>query len=204
VLTLLAALATAADLKIDKLLEPEACDQKTKTGDMLTMHYTGTLEDGTKFDSSHDRDQPFTFQLGVGQVIKGWDQGLVDMCVGEKRKLTIPPELAYGERGAGSVIPGGATLTFEVELMHIGDSAPTTNVFKEIDADANKMLSREEVSEYLKKQMVAAGEGDASDEVKQMLEDHDKLVEEIFQHEDKDKNGFISHEEFSGPKHDEL
>lgn len=199
------ALASAGELKVDVVYNPEVCDKKSKTGDMLTMHYTGTLQDGTKFDSSHDREQPFTFQLGVGQVIKGWDQGLENMCVGEKRKLTIPPELAYGDRGAGNVIPGGATLTFEVELINIGDQAPTTNVFKEIDADADKMLSREEVSEYLKKQMVAASEGgEASEEVKQMLEEHDKLVEEIFQHEDKDKNGFISHEEFSGPKHDEL
>ncbi|XP_066905419.1 uncharacterized protein Fkbp14 [Halyomorpha halys] len=196
---------SAGELKVDVVYNPEVCDKKSKTGDMLTMHYTGTLQDGTKFDSSHDREQPFTFQLGVGQVIKGWDQGLENMCVGEKRKLTIPPELAYGDRGAGNVIPGGATLNFEVELINIGDQAPTTNVFKEIDADADKMLSREEVSEYLKKQMVAASEGgEASEEVKQMLEEHDKLVEEIFQHEDKDKNGFISHEEFSGPKHDEL
>lgn len=95
-------------------------------------------------------------------------------------------------------------MTFAVELINIADAPPTTNVFKEIDADSDKMLSREEVSEYLKKQMIAAGEGEAADEVKQMLADHDKLVEEIFQHEDKDKNGFISHEEFSGPKHDEL
>ncbi|XP_065162123.1 FK506-binding protein 2 isoform X2 [Atheta coriaria] len=192
------------ELKIDVVSVPEGCEVKSKNGDMLTMHYTGTLTDGTKFDSSFDRDQPFTFQLGVGQVIKGWDQGLTNMCVGEKRKLVIPPSLGYGDRGAGSVIPGGATLHFEVELINIGDSAPATNVFKEIDLDKNNMLSREEVSDYLKKQMVAA-EGDVqSEEVKNMLADHDKLVEEIFQHEDKDKNGFISHDEFSGPKHDEL
>lgn len=189
-------------LKIDVLSKPELCDVKTKNGDMLTMHYTGTLADGTKFDSSLDRDQPFSFKLGVGQVIKGWDEGLLDMCVGEKRKLVIPPSLGYGDRGAGNVIPGGATLTFEVELINIGNTPKETNVFKEIDSNADKQLSREEVSEYLKKQMVAA-EGE-TDEVKKMLQEHDKLVEEIFQHEDKDRNGFISHDEFSGPKHDEL
>ncbi|XP_018566457.1 FK506-binding protein 2 isoform X2 [Anoplophora glabripennis] len=192
------------ELKTDVVYKPEGCENKSKNGDMLTMHYTGTLQDGTKFDSSLDRDQPFTFQLGVGQVIKGWDQGLLDMCVGEKRKLIIPPSLGYGDRGAGNVIPGGATLHFDVELINIGDSAPTTNVFKEIDADKDNQLSREEVSEYLKKQMVAAEGESPSEEVKNMLADHDKLVEEIFQHEDKDKNGFISHDEFSGPKHDEL
>ncbi|XP_076664931.1 peptidyl-prolyl cis-trans isomerase Fkb14 isoform X2 [Andrena cerasifolii] len=193
-------------LKVEKLYVPEVCDAKSKIGDQLTMHYTGTLQDGTKFDSSLDRDQPFAFQLGVGQVIKGWDQGLVDMCVGEKRKLTIPPELGYGEKGAGNVIPGGATLLFDVELINISDSPPTANVFKEIDSDHDNQLSREEVSEYLRKQMIEAEQGSAgeNDEVKKMLADHDKLVEEIFQHEDKDKNGFISHDEFSGPKHDEL
>ncbi|XP_049785428.1 FK506-binding protein 2 isoform X2 [Schistocerca cancellata] len=196
--------AKESDFKVEKLFVPDECTEKSKTGDMLTMHYLGTLDDGKKFDSSHDRDQPFSFQLGVGQVIKGWDQGLVDMCVGERRRLVIPPELAYGDRGAGAVIPGGATLTFEVELLSIGDSPPPVNVFKEIDADKDQNLSRDEVSEYLKKQMVAAEEGGDSEEVKRMLEDHDKLVDEIFQHEDKDKNGLISHDEFSGPKHDEL
>ncbi|XP_044757518.1 FK506-binding protein 2-like isoform X2 [Coccinella septempunctata] len=189
-------------LKIDVISKPEVCDVKSKNGDMLTMHYTGTLTDGTKFDSSFDRDQPFSFKLGVGQVIKGWDQGLLDMCVGEKRKLTIPPSLGYGDRGAGNVIPAGATLMFEVELINIGDAPPPTNVFKEIDSNNDKQLSREEVSEYLKKQM--AGGEEQNEDIKKMMADHDKLVEEIFQHEDKDKNGFISHSEFSGPKHDEL
>ncbi|KAL4717836.1 hypothetical protein ACJJTC_000985 [Scirpophaga incertulas] len=192
------------ELKVDVVSVPEDCATKSKHGDMLTMHYTGTLDDGHKFDSSYDRDQPFSFQIGVGQVIKGWDQGLLDMCVGEKRKLTIPSSLGYGERGAGNVIPPHATLHFDVELINIGDSPPTTNVFKEIDADKDNMLSREEVSEYLKKQMVPPDGAEMSEDIKQMLEGHDKLVEEIFQHEDKDKNGFISHEEFSGPKHDEL
>jgi len=102
------------------------------------------------FSFSHDRDQPFNFQLGTGQVIKGWDQGLVDMCVGEVRKLTIPPELGYGERGAGNVIPGGATLHFNVELISIGDAPPSTNVFKEIDSNGDKQLSREEVRVHRK------------------------------------------------------
>jgi FK506-binding protein 14 len=192
-----------SNFKVDVISVPEGCTEKSKLSDMLTMHYTGTLTDGTKFDSSFDRDQPFTFQLGAGQVIKGWDQGLLDMCVGEKRKLTIPPELGYGDRGAGNVIPGGATLIFEVELINIGDSPPTTNVFKEIDDNKDNQLSREEISEYLKKQMTAV-EGEKSEDIQNMLKEHDKLVEEIFQHEDKDKNGYISHDEFSGPKHDEL
>ncbi len=106
------------DLKIEVLKEGTG-DRVTKKGDTLEMHYTGTLLDGTKFDSSVDRDTPFTFTLGEGQVIQGWDEGLVGMKVGEKRKLTIPADMAYGSQGAGGVIPPNATLVFETELLSI-------------------------------------------------------------------------------------
>merc|ERR1711972_25713 len=153
---------TESGLKVEYISKPDTCDKVARNGDMLPMHYVGTLESGAKFDSSYDRSEPFKFQIGVGQVIKGWEEGVLGMCVGEKRKL--------------------------------------------IDIDADNALSRDEISSYLKQQvetMQNAG-GEQGEEARKMMEDQDKLVEEIFAHEDKDKDGLISHEEFSGPKHDEL
>lgn len=93
--------------------------EEAKVGDMVKVHYTGTLTNGTKFDSSHDRNEPFSFRIGGGEVIKGWDQGVPGMKVGGKRKLTIGYALAYGETGHPPTIPGKATLVFEIELLEI-------------------------------------------------------------------------------------
>jgi FKBP-type peptidyl-prolyl cis-trans isomerase FkpA len=92
---------------------------EAKAGQLVDVHYTGWLTNGTQFDSSVDRGKPFSFKLGAGQVIQGWDQGVAGMKVGGKRKLTIPPALGYGARGAGGVIPPNSTLVFDVELLGV-------------------------------------------------------------------------------------
>jgi len=124
----MAALALANDfedvkdgkLKIGVKYRPENCARKTEPGDTIRVHYTGTLaSNGEKFDSSRDRGDPFKFTLGKGSVIKGWDQGLLGMCVGEKRTLTIPPNLGYGARGSPPKIPANSVLKFDCELIAI-------------------------------------------------------------------------------------
>lgn len=109
---------TASGLRYQDLVVGDGVT--AQSGDSVSVHYTGWLTDGTKFDSSIDRGTPFEFRLGVGSVIAGWDEGVADMRVGGTRKLVIPPDLGYGDQGAGGgLIPGGATLVFDVELLEV-------------------------------------------------------------------------------------
>lgn len=185
--------ALAADLVIDQYEGPTECedDQKVKSGDHLSMHYTGTIDEssltgekGKKFDSSRDRGDTFDFQIGQGRVIKGWDQGIVGLCKGAKVNLVIPPELGYGESGAGADIPGGATLKFDVEVVDITEGPPPPpNYFEKIDTDGDGYLSEEEITAFFK----TMGR---------------EVPEELWETEDKDNDRRISWEEFSGPKGD--
>lgn len=115
---------TPSGLSWIQLQAPKDASKKPQKGNTVTVHYTGWLYDenapdkkGKKFDSSFDRNQPFSFTIGIGQVIKGWDEGVAAMAVGEKQRLIIPAELGYGSRGAGAIIPANATLVFDVELI---------------------------------------------------------------------------------------
>lgn len=116
--------AMITDSGLEITMIEEGTGETPAAGDIVVVHYTGTLEDGTKFDSSYDRGEPIAFALGQGRVIPGWDEGIALLSVGSKAQLVIPPQLAYGDQGAGGVIPPGATLRFDVELVEIRPGAP--------------------------------------------------------------------------------
>ncbi|KAL8160598.1 hypothetical protein V2J09_002135 [Rumex salicifolius] len=124
--------ADVKELMIGVKHKPASCDIKAHKGDRVKVHYRGQLTDGTVFDSSFERGDPIEFVLGNGQVIKGWDQGLLGMCVGEKRKLKIPAKLGYGEQGSPPTIPGGATLIFDTELVSV-NGKPSTGEEEPLD-----------------------------------------------------------------------
>ena len=113
----MASIKTSSGLTIEDLVVGNG--DAASAGQRVSVHYTGWTTDGKKFDSSKDRGQPFSFSLGEGEVIRGWDEGVAGMKVGGKRKLTVPPELGYGTRGAGKIIPPNSTLLFEVELLAV-------------------------------------------------------------------------------------
>jgi peptidylprolyl isomerase len=120
-----ASLSTTTPSGLTYIITRHGTGQQLKAGDTVSVHYTGLLTNGTKFDSSLDRNQPFEFRLGIGQVIKGWDEGIVRLRVGDQATLIIPPQLGYGAKGAGDVIPPAATLIFIVEVVGV-KAAPAT------------------------------------------------------------------------------
>ncbi|KAJ8290686.1 hypothetical protein GJAV_G00016320 [Gymnothorax javanicus] len=186
------------EVKIQVLQKPFLCQRKAKYGDMLLVHYEGFLEsDGTMFHSSriHGDKNPVWFTLGNREVIKGWDKGLQSMCAGERRKLTVPPALAYGKEGKGK-IPAESTLIFDIEILEIRNGPRSHETFKEMDLNDDWKLSKQEVKEYLRKEFEKHGYSGNDTH-------HDDMIEDIFKHEDEDEDGFISAREFTF-QHDEL
>lgn len=186
------------EVEIEVIHKPLMCYRKAKYGDMLLVHHEGFLEsNGTMFYSSriHGDKNPVWFTLGIREVIRGWDKGMKDMCTGEKRKLTIPPSLAYGKEGKGK-IPPSSTLIFEVELVEIRDGPRSHDSFQKMDLNNDWKLCRQEVKEYLRKEFEKHGYSPNDT-------DHEVMVDDIFKNEDEDKDGFISTREFTY-QHDEL
>ena len=153
-------MADTSDLKIE--ITQKGSGTEAANGMSVSVHYTGKLTDGTKFDSSLDRGTPFTFTLGQGSVIKGWDQGVLGMMVGEKRTLTIPSELGYGSAGAGASIPPNATLVFDIELLDVqipvvlGQSSPTE--FIELQKDGYIVIDIRREEEWIETGIIEGAE----------------------------------------------
>ncbi|XP_015226196.1 peptidyl-prolyl cis-trans isomerase FKBP14 [Cyprinodon tularosa] len=186
------------DVKIEVMYKPFMCQRKSKYGDMLLVHYEGFLEsNGTMFHSSRQfgDKNPVWFTLGIREVLKGWDKGLQDMCAGERRKLTVPPSLAYGKEGQGK-IPPSSTLIFDIELMEIRNGPRSHESFRDMDLNDDWKLSRQEVKQYLKAEFEKHGYSPNDTH-------HEVMVDDIFKNEDEDKDGFISVREFTSI-HDEL
>ncbi|XP_036603227.1 peptidyl-prolyl cis-trans isomerase FKBP7 [Trichosurus vulpecula] len=188
------------EVKIEVLHLPENCSPKSKKGDLLNAHYDGYLANGTKFYCSRTQNKghPKWFVLGVGQVIKGLDIAMMGMCSGEKRKVTIPPSLAYGKEGyAQGLIPPDTTLIFEIELYAVTKGPRSIETFKQIDVDNDKKLSKTEINYYLKKEF-------EKDDKPRDQSYHDSVLEDIFKKNDHDGDGFISSKEYNVYQHDEL
>ncbi|XP_061838471.1 peptidyl-prolyl cis-trans isomerase FKBP14-like [Nerophis lumbriciformis] len=189
-----------AEVKIEVLHKPFLCRRQSKYGDMLLVHHQVYFENGTLFHDSRansaDGDKhAMWFTLGIREAVAGWDKGLQSMCAGEKRKLTIPPALAFGKEGNGK-IPPESTLIFMVELLEIRNGPRSHESFQEMDLNDDWRLSKTEVKEYLRKEFERHGYP-PNDTV------HENMVADIFAKEDENKDGFISSREFTY-KHDEL
>ncbi|XP_026151595.1 peptidyl-prolyl cis-trans isomerase FKBP7 [Mastacembelus armatus] len=187
------------EVKIEFLFKPEQCTQKSKKGDLLNVHYDGFLaKDGSQFycSRSDKAGHPQWLVLGVGQVIKGLDIGMMDMCPGEKRKITVPPALAFGEKGKDPV-PPNATVVFEVEVYSVSRGPRSMEAFRKIDLDKDKSLTKAEVKQYLKLEFEKGGK--PRDEPF-----YEKIMADIFTKSDHDRDGLISVKEYNIYEHDEL
>ena len=192
---LLAAMSAAAraELKVDVYEGPTVCNEAdtVKVGDRVAIHYVGSIAatsatgtPGAQFDSSRTRDAVLEATVGFGDLIAGWDQGLIGLCAGAKATLVIPPDLAYGDRGAGGgAIPGGATLAFDVEVVAVRGPAPVPDLFAALDVDGDGLLTTDEIRAHFRKS------GDA-----------ESLPPHLMENEDTDRDGVISREEFGGPR----
>jgi len=189
----LAAAITVAEgqLKINVYEGPTECDEvdKVKVGDRLGMHYTGTIdassqtgEPGTQFASSRDSGV-LEVTIGYGDLIEGWDAGLIGICRGTRVILVIPPDMGYGSNGAGDVIPGGATLHFDVAVVSISAPPPPPNIFGDLDSDGNGVLTPEEILAHFRQEGPNA-----------------EMPPELMEKDDTNKDGVVSREEFGGPR----
>uniref|UniRef100_A0A8D3ECI0 peptidylprolyl isomerase n=1 Tax=Scophthalmus maximus TaxID=52904 RepID=A0A8D3ECI0_SCOMX len=186
-------------VKVEVLFKPEQCTPRSKRGDLMNVHYDGFLaKDGSQFycSRSDKTGHPQWFVLGVGQVIKGLDIGMMDMCPGEKRKITVPPALAFGEKGKDPV-PPNAMVVFEVEAYMVSRGPRSMEAFRDIDRDKDKTLTKAEVKEHLK--LDYAKEGKPRDDAF-----FERIVADIFRKSDNDRDGVISTKEYNIYEHDEL
>lgn len=194
--------------------KPENCTYKAKKGDFVKYHYNATLMDGTHIGSTHSFGKTYNVILGNGQVVIGMDEGLMGMCVGEKRRLVIPPHLAYGERGVDGEVPGSAVLVFDVEMIDLEEGLPdgymfvwnsevSPDLFSEMDKNKDKEVDRTEFSEYILQQ-VAEGKGRLAPGFEQP-----RIIDNMYDNQDRNKDGRITEDEFKlkadeAATHDEL
>lgn len=193
---------------------PEECDKQTKKGDFVKYHYNASLMDGTSIDSTYNYGKTYNIVLGANQVVPGMEDGLLEMCVGEKRHLVIPPHLGYGERGVTDEVPGSAVLVFDIELIEMEEGLPegymfiwnedvSPDLFAEMDKDENKEVEPSEFTDYIMRQ-VAEGKGRLAPGF-----DPYRIIENMFSNQDRNGDGKITEAEFKlkadeAAAHDEL
>ncbi|CAG7835187.1 unnamed protein product [Allacma fusca] len=216
ILGLISALATGncaslPELMVLTLYQPENCIIKSEVHNRLVVHYTGYFAGNKTFDSSRDRNTPFSFRLGMNEVTAPWDTGLIDMCVGEKRLVVIPEYLAVARPGYEQMVPAGNVLFYNIELLEIDKSMPSKeDFFKEIDSNFDKELSQGEMRVFLKKHLeidiqkgIADGANEEDARAKMLLE-LDVILTKFFEQDDVNRDGVIDQNEYYRIYHNEF